>query len=133
MKAPSNISYIVQGRKLDQTWKNMFFLLPELDAKHINIRRYLQFISLPTTNIFKLSFFHVINHCNVHSLIIWNPFIFYIIKWTQRSIFKRNVQINAKKKIQQKNQPKKTRGSAKTFLTCSSPLNNEKPILSLNN
>lgn len=37
-----------------------------------------------------------------------------------------------KKKIQQKNQPKKTRGSAKTFLTCSSPLNNEKPILSLN-
>lgn len=41
--------------------------------------------------------------------------------------------INAKKKIQQKNQPKKTRGSAKTFLTCSSPLNNEKPILSLNN
>lgn len=42
-------------------------------------------------------------------------------------------QLMQKKKIQQKNQPKKTRGSAKTFLTCSSPLNNEKPILSLNN
>lgn len=38
-----------------------------------------------------------------------------------------------KKKIKQKNQPKKTRGSAKTFLTYPSPLNNEKPILSLNN
>lgn len=50
MKAPSKMIYIVQGRKLD-------FLLPELDAKHINIRRYLQFISLPTTNIFKLSYF----------------------------------------------------------------------------
>lgn len=37
MKAPSNISYIVQGRKVDQTWKNMFFLLPELDAKHTSI------------------------------------------------------------------------------------------------
>lgn len=47
--------------------------------------------------------------------------------------FQKECSNQCKKKIQQKNQPKKTRGSAKTFLTCSSPLNNEKPILSLNN
>lgn len=47
--------------------------------------------------------------------------------------FQKECSNQCKKKIQQKNQPKKTRGSAKTFLTCSSPLKNEKPILSLNN